>query len=76
MQFFDPGDRELFWRRVNDMEATTSLEYGFVAPVDLPFDDAITRLEASLKEEGFGVLCQIDIKAKLQEKLGVEFTYQ
>jgi uncharacterized protein (DUF302 family) len=55
------------------MEATTSLEYGFVSPVDLPFDEVIKRLEASLKDEGFGVLCQIDIKAKLHEKLGVEF---
>ena len=30
-------------------------------------------LEASLKNEGFGVLCKIDIQAKLKEKLGVDF---
>jgi uncharacterized protein (DUF302 family) len=41
--------------------------------VDLAFEDAVTRLEAALKNEGFGVLCKIDIQAKLKEKLGVEF---
>jgi uncharacterized protein (DUF302 family) len=41
--------------------------------VDLPFEDAMARMEAGLKNEGFGVLCKIDIQAKLKEKLGVEF---
>jgi uncharacterized protein (DUF302 family) len=33
----------------------------------------MTNIEAALKSEGFGILCQIDIQAKLKEKLGVEF---
>ena len=41
--------------------------------MDLPFEDAVARMEAGLKNEGFGVLCKIDIQAKLKEKLGVEF---
>jgi uncharacterized protein (DUF302 family) len=41
--------------------------------VDLPFEDAVARMEAGLKNEGFGILCKIDIQAKLKEKLGVEF---
>jgi uncharacterized protein (DUF302 family) len=56
-----------------DMQTPKDIEYGFIAAVDLPFEEAVTRLEAGLKQEGFGVLCHIDIQAKLKEKLGVEF---
>ena len=36
------------------------------------FDDVIDRTVAALKEEGFGVLMDLDIQATLKEKLGVE----
>ena len=55
------------------MENFTSSTYGHVKAVNLPFDDAVGRMEAALKAEGFGVLCHIDIQAKLKEKLGVDF---
>jgi uncharacterized protein (DUF302 family) len=55
------------------VQASKSQEYGYVARVDLPFEDAVARMEAGLKNEGFGILCKIDIQAKLKEKLGVEF---
>ncbi len=55
------------------MQGSKSQEYGYVVKVDLLFEDAVARLEDSLKNEGFGVLCKIDIQAKLKEKLGVEF---
>jgi uncharacterized protein (DUF302 family) len=55
------------------VQASKSQEYGYVVRVDLPFEDAVARMEAGLKNEGFGVLCKIDIQAKLKEKLGVEF---
>ena len=58
---------------MNTVQASKSQEYGYVARVDLPFEDAVARMEAGLKNEGFGVLCKIDIQAKLKEKLGVEF---
>lgn len=55
------------------MPSPLDLQYGYVAAVDAPFDDTVRRLEAGLKAEGFGVLCTIDIQAKMKEKLGVEF---
>ncbi|HET9710731.1 MAG TPA: DUF302 domain-containing protein [Pyrinomonadaceae bacterium] len=48
-------------------------KYGFSKTVDLPFDEAVGKARVSLKDEGFGVLCEIDIKEKLKEKLGVDF---
>jgi uncharacterized protein (DUF302 family) len=48
-------------------------KYGFSKTLDVPYAEAVERARAALKEEGFGVLCEIDIKEKLKEKLGVDF---
>jgi len=49
------------------------LEYGFATPVSLPFDRAIETVKEYLKDEGFGVLCEIDVRKTLKEKIGEEF---
>ena len=46
--------------------------YTLTETTTLPFDDAVGRVRAELKAEGFGVLCEIDVPATLREKLGVE----
>jgi uncharacterized protein (DUF302 family) len=48
-------------------------KYGFSKTLDVPYAEAIERTRTALKEEGFGVLCEIDLKEKLKEKLGVDF---
>jgi len=38
----------------------------------LPFGNAVDRVRDELRNEGFGVLCEIDVRATLEEKLGVD----
>lgn len=47
--------------------------YGFSVEVALPAEEADARVRELLREEGFGVLTEIDVSQTLAEKLGVEF---
>jgi uncharacterized protein (DUF302 family) len=47
-------------------------KFGFGKAVDVGFDEAIDKVTAILQTEGFGVLSDIDVAAKLKEKLGAE----
>ena len=46
--------------------------YTLTATTEAPLEDIVERVRAELKDEGFGVLCEIDVQATLREKLGVE----
>ena len=48
------------------------MDYGMTVRTALPFAEAVARVRAALKEQGFGVLTEIDVQATLQEKLGQE----
>ena len=48
-------------------------KFGFSKTVDLPYEQAVEKARDALKDEGFGVLCEIDLKEKLKEKLGIDF---
>ncbi len=49
------------------------MSYYITRKLDYGFDEAVTRVTESLKNEGFGVLSEIDIHTKLKEKLNVDF---
>ena len=55
------------------MTTNTTHDYGFGATLDLPFDEAVGRTKAALKDEGFGVLSEIDVQATMREKLGATY---
>lgn len=44
-------------------------EFGFGRIVDMSFDDAIQKVTVELEKEGFGVLSDIDVAAKMKAKL-------
>ena len=41
--------------------------------VDLNYEDALEKVRAELKEEGFGVLSEIDMKQTFKDKIGEDF---
>ena len=49
------------------------MDYHFTKRVHDEFDNAKARVVEALKEEGFGVLTEIDVRATLKAKLGVDF---
>ena len=46
--------------------------YGFNVTVNGNMDEIRSRVEAALKEEGFGVLTEIDVAATLKKKIDVD----
>jgi uncharacterized protein (DUF302 family) len=48
------------------------VHYGFGTRLNVPYEAAIEKVTAALKEQGFGVLTQIDVRETLRQKLGVD----
>ena len=49
------------------------MNYGYKRIVQLSFIDANIRIRETLKEQGFGVLTEIDVRKTLKEKLNKDF---
>jgi len=50
-----------------------SAPYGHVVTSSLPYKESVDRAKALLKDEGFGVLCDIDVANTMREKIGKTF---
>jgi uncharacterized protein (DUF302 family) len=51
-----------------------AVTYGFEKTLaGVAFEDAVEKVTAALKAEGFGILTQIDVKDTFKKKLGVDF---
>lgn len=49
------------------------MELGYHRSVQLSFGEAEAKVRATLQEQGFGVLTEIDVKETLKKKLDVDF---
>ena len=49
------------------------MSYYFSKVLDGTFDDAIARVTAALKSEGFGLITDIDIAATFMAKINIDF---
>ena len=48
------------------------MSYYIAKTVDQPFDAVVAELTARLKEQGFGLLTDIDVQSTLKSKIGAE----
>ena len=51
------------------MKNSTVTKYGYGITSDLPFTEGVKRVKEIFAEEGFGALWEIDVQAKMKEKL-------
>jgi uncharacterized protein (DUF302 family) len=49
------------------------MDYYFTKMLDASFDETVQRTTDLLKTEGFGIISEINIHEKLNEKLGISF---
>ena len=47
--------------------------FAFQVSLDIPYEKALEIVKTALKEEGFGVLTEIDVKSTLKKKLDLDF---
>jgi uncharacterized protein (DUF302 family) len=50
------------------------IHYAFTKELYIPYETVIEQVREALKNEGFGILTEIDVKVKMKEKLGLDMT--
>lgn len=46
---------------------------GMSRKLNVPFEEAVHKVREALKEQGFGILTEIDVKETLRKKLNVDY---
>jgi uncharacterized protein (DUF302 family) len=49
------------------------MAYYFSKTLPVGFEEAVRRTTEALKQEGFGIITEIDVKDTFQKMLGIEF---
>jgi len=49
------------------------MTYYFARTLDCGFDEAVRRATGALKQAGFGIVTEIDVRETFKQKLGVDF---
>ncbi len=49
------------------------MAYYFSKTLPVSFEEAVRRTTEALKQEGFGIITEIDVKETLRKKLGIDF---
>lgn len=49
------------------------MRYDISKSVRTPFNETVERVTSELQKEGFGIITEIDLKSKFNEKLGKDF---
>ncbi len=49
------------------------MKYYISRVIEAGFDETVAKVVDALKQEGFGVLTEIDVSATIKQKLGVDF---
>lgn len=49
------------------------IDYGFTKEIDTSFEATVESVTNELKKEEFGILTQINVTEKFEEKLGIDF---
>jgi uncharacterized protein (DUF302 family) len=50
-----------------------SMSYYFAKTLNTGFDDAVRHTTEVLKQEGFGIITEIDVKETLKKKINIDF---
>jgi uncharacterized protein (DUF302 family) len=58
---------------MEDKMATAITDLALRVRLEIPYEQAMEKVTAALKAEGFGVLTEIDVKATMKKKLDADF---